>query len=229
MAWARERGVDVGIVRIFNTYGPRLREGDGQVFRTSLCRPSRAARSPSTETVGRRAACATRVTSLPGSWRCSGRHRAGQPRQPGRANGARAGKSGARRDGLVVRGGPPRGTEGRPDAAKARHHASARPARLGTRGDSGRRFAEHDQLVRRPSRPRDPAEVGPIGLSGSPQDDDMTEPVSLGGPTTGPKPDGPMLLAEDGSWSCRWPRHQPTCTADVLIRSPSVGRFEWAC
>ncbi len=31
MAWARERGVDVGIVRVFNTYGPRLREGDGRV------------------------------------------------------------------------------------------------------------------------------------------------------------------------------------------------------
>jgi nucleoside-diphosphate-sugar epimerase len=31
MAWERERGVDVGIVRIFNTYGPRLREGDGRV------------------------------------------------------------------------------------------------------------------------------------------------------------------------------------------------------
>jgi len=31
MAWARERGVDVGIVRIFNTYGPRFREGDGRV------------------------------------------------------------------------------------------------------------------------------------------------------------------------------------------------------
>jgi len=30
MAWARERGVDVGIVRIFNTYGPRLRQGDGR-------------------------------------------------------------------------------------------------------------------------------------------------------------------------------------------------------
>jgi dTDP-glucose 4,6-dehydratase len=31
MAWARERGVDVVIVRIFNTYGPRLREDDGRV------------------------------------------------------------------------------------------------------------------------------------------------------------------------------------------------------
>ena len=31
MAYHRARGVNVGIVRIFNTYGPRLREGDGRV------------------------------------------------------------------------------------------------------------------------------------------------------------------------------------------------------
>jgi dTDP-glucose 4,6-dehydratase len=31
MAWHRTRGTDVGIVRIFNTYGPRLRPGDGRV------------------------------------------------------------------------------------------------------------------------------------------------------------------------------------------------------
>lgn len=31
MAWRRERGVDAGIVRVFNTYGPRLRPGDGRV------------------------------------------------------------------------------------------------------------------------------------------------------------------------------------------------------
>jgi dTDP-glucose 4,6-dehydratase len=31
MAWARSRGADVGIARIFNTYGPRLRPGDGRV------------------------------------------------------------------------------------------------------------------------------------------------------------------------------------------------------
>lgn len=31
MAYGRERKVDVGIVRIFNTYGPRLRAGDGRV------------------------------------------------------------------------------------------------------------------------------------------------------------------------------------------------------
>ncbi|MHB8189919.1 MAG: UDP-glucuronic acid decarboxylase family protein [Ferrimicrobium sp.] len=31
MAYHRARGVDVGIVRIFNTYGPRLQGGDGRV------------------------------------------------------------------------------------------------------------------------------------------------------------------------------------------------------
>lgn len=31
MAFARERGTDVGIVRIFNTYGPRLDRSDGRV------------------------------------------------------------------------------------------------------------------------------------------------------------------------------------------------------
>ena len=31
MAFARERGTDVGIVRIFNTYGPRLDRNDGRV------------------------------------------------------------------------------------------------------------------------------------------------------------------------------------------------------
>ena len=31
MAWARSRGADVGIARIFNTYGPRLQPGDGWV------------------------------------------------------------------------------------------------------------------------------------------------------------------------------------------------------
>ena len=31
VAFGRERGVDVGIVRIFNTYGPRMRDDDGRV------------------------------------------------------------------------------------------------------------------------------------------------------------------------------------------------------
>jgi dTDP-glucose 4,6-dehydratase len=36
MAWHRTYGTDVGIVRIFNTYGPRLRPGDGRVVSNFL-------------------------------------------------------------------------------------------------------------------------------------------------------------------------------------------------
>ena len=36
MATHRTTGVDVGIVRIFNTYGPRLRPGDGRVVSNFL-------------------------------------------------------------------------------------------------------------------------------------------------------------------------------------------------
>jgi len=36
MAWHRSRGTDVAIVRIFNTYGPRLRPGDGRVVSNFL-------------------------------------------------------------------------------------------------------------------------------------------------------------------------------------------------
>ena len=36
MAWHRTRGTDIGIVRIFNTYGPRLRPGDGRVVSNFL-------------------------------------------------------------------------------------------------------------------------------------------------------------------------------------------------
>ena len=36
MAWHRAKGTDVGIARIFNTYGPRLRPGDGRVVSNFL-------------------------------------------------------------------------------------------------------------------------------------------------------------------------------------------------
>ena len=37
MAFSRYKNVDVGIVRIFNTYGPRLRVGDGRVVSNFIC------------------------------------------------------------------------------------------------------------------------------------------------------------------------------------------------
>ena len=50
MAYHRHHGLDVRIVRIFNTYGPRMRPDDGRVVSNFLVQASRASRSPSTAT-----------------------------------------------------------------------------------------------------------------------------------------------------------------------------------
>jgi len=59
MAWHRTHGTDVGIVRIFNTYGPRLRPGDGRVVSNFLTQALEGRLSPSTATAPRRGACAS--------------------------------------------------------------------------------------------------------------------------------------------------------------------------
>jgi dTDP-glucose 4,6-dehydratase len=41
MAYHRDRGVDVGIVRIFNTYGPRMATGDGRAIPTFIAQALR--------------------------------------------------------------------------------------------------------------------------------------------------------------------------------------------
>jgi nucleoside-diphosphate-sugar epimerase len=71
MARVRERGVDVEIVGIFNTSGPRLREGDARVVSNFIVQALTGRPSPSAATASRHAACATGATSPPGSWRCS--------------------------------------------------------------------------------------------------------------------------------------------------------------
>ena len=60
MAYHRAHGVDTRIVRIFNTYGPRMRLNDGRVLPNFLLPGARrASRSPFTATANRRAASAT--------------------------------------------------------------------------------------------------------------------------------------------------------------------------
>ena len=44
MAYHRQQGVDTAIVRIFNTYGPRMRPHDGRAIPTSSARRSRRSR-----------------------------------------------------------------------------------------------------------------------------------------------------------------------------------------
>jgi len=62
MAYHRYRGVDTHLVRIFNTYGPRLHPSDGRVISNLMMQACAANRSPSMETAARRVASATSTT-----------------------------------------------------------------------------------------------------------------------------------------------------------------------
>ena len=96
MAYHRYHGVDTRIVRIFNTYGPRMRLNDGRArARLHVARRCAASRSPSSATARRPAASATSPTWSRASTACclSDEQRPGEHRQP-RGNhhpGVRAG------------------------------------------------------------------------------------------------------------------------------------------
>ena len=55
MAYHRQQGVDTAIVRIFNSYGPRMRARDGRAIPTFLRQACRTSRSPCSATGPRRA------------------------------------------------------------------------------------------------------------------------------------------------------------------------------
>ena len=70
MAYHRSHGVETRIVRIFNTYGPRMRLNDGRVIPAFMTPGADGrARSPSSATAARRAASTTSPIWSTGSWR----------------------------------------------------------------------------------------------------------------------------------------------------------------
>ena len=128
MAYHRYHGLDVRIVRIFNTYGPRMRPDDGRVVSNFLVQ---ALAGQAAHDLRRRharpAASATSTTRSRGFLALldSDHDRPGQHRQPGRVHDARAGRAGARGHRLDVgdrlraaAGRRPR--QRRPDITRAR-------------------------------------------------------------------------------------------------------------
>ena len=102
MAYHRQQGVDTAIVRIFNTYGPRMRAHDGRAIPTFL----RQALQDQPLTVfgdgsQTRSFCYVDdlIRGLVAPRRVRRAH-AGQHRQPGRVHAARAGQGGDRGDRL---------------------------------------------------------------------------------------------------------------------------------
>ena len=179
MACHRTRGTDVGIVRIFNTYGPRLRPGDGRVVSNFLVQAleGRAAhrlrrRQP------RPGACATWTTRWPGSWPCSTRDvtgpvNIGNPDEHTMLELARIvlELTGSRID---DRPRAPAGRRSHP--AAARHHPGPPGAGLGADRRPRRRPAPDGRLLRRGRSP---------GAGGGPRAE-MTGGTTAGWPTERP-------------------------------------------
>ena len=144
MAYHRQQGVDTCIVRIFNTYGTRMRPHDGRAIPTFV-RPG--ARERAADRIRRRLADAqlllrrrsrSAVSSLLATQR---RAPAGQHRQPAGAHAPRARRDGDPRHGLEerdrVRGVARRRSAGAP----ARHHPGSAAAGLGAAGQPRGRAA----------------------------------------------------------------------------------------
>ena len=150
MAYHRQQGVDTAIVRIFNTYGPRMRPHDGRAIPTFIrqAMEREAAhrlrrRLADTELLLRR-----RPHPRPDRARRERRAHAGQHRQPAGVHPPRAGREGDRGLGRRQRDRP-RGAAGRrSEGAPARHHPRAAAARLGARGLARRGAARLHSALR---------------------------------------------------------------------------------
>ena len=180
MAYHGQQGVDTAIVRIFNTYGPRMRPNDGRAV-SNFMRQALAG-EPLTVFGDGPADAELLLRGRPHP-----RHRpprrerrapAGQHRQPRRAHAARARRA-READHRRVERDRLRGAPGRrSDAAEARHHARPAAARLGAgglargralapapragpRADQRRRASEREPLLVRALR-REPAERTPV-------------------------------------------------------------------
>ena len=135
MAYHRAHGLDVAIVRIFNTYGPRLRPADGRVVSNFLVQAMEG--KPLTiygDGTQTRSFCYVddEVRGHPRPARLRPR-RPGEHRQPGRVHDPRAGRARARGHRLDVGDRVRAAARRRPDAAPARHHAGARACSAGSR------------------------------------------------------------------------------------------------
>ena len=150
MAYHRQQGVDTAIVRIFNTYGPRMRAYDGRAIPTFL----RQALEGKPLTVfgdgsQTRSFCYVDdlirgIVLLAESQRAP----AGEPRQSGREDAARARGDDPPPDRLLERDRLRGAARRRPAGAPARHHAGEADPRLGA-GDRARgRPATYDRIAR---------------------------------------------------------------------------------
>ena len=150
IAYRNFHGVDTRIVRIFNTYGPRMRPNDGRIVPSLI---GQALRGRAAHDLRRRFADAVLLLRL-GPHR---RHHAAPPvglpgphehRKPHRDDGPtvrRGGPAAHRHEGSAR---PETASRGRPEATASRHHAREDGPRLGAEGRSRRGTENHRRLLR---------------------------------------------------------------------------------
>ena len=156
MSYYREHGVPVKIVRIFNTYGPKMDINDGRVVSNFIVQ---ALRGEQYHHLRRRRAdpfsfqyIDDLIEGMLRMMTDNARrlHGAGQYRQPERIHDLRAGAHRPRTHRLQIENHPHAPAVGRPAAAQTRHHPRPQDARrLGTDDPTARRTAEDDRLLRR--------------------------------------------------------------------------------
>ena len=133
MAHHRSLGTDVGIARIFNTYGPRLRPGDGRVVSNFLLQAMQG--EPLTvygDGSQTRSLCYVddEVRGLVALLDADA-HRPGQHRQSRRVHRARAGQHGGGAARVLLAHRPPAVAGRRPDPSPAGHLPGPERAGLG--------------------------------------------------------------------------------------------------
>ncbi len=147
VAYHRYHGLDAKIVRIFNTYGPRMRIKDGRAVPSFIAQALRKRRR---HRVRRR----TADEKLLLYQRSRGRHhpadaverqRSGEHRQPARDDRARDCRHHHPDDGLHEPHRAPRTPARRPEGATTRHHTRAHAARLDAARRPGRRIELDDR------------------------------------------------------------------------------------
>ncbi len=151
MAYHRQQGVDTAIVRIFNTYGSRMRPHDGRAIPTFL-RQALANRPITVFGDGSQTRSFCYVSDLIRGIIAlseSGHHDPVNIGNPDEFTPARTCGDGQGADRLHL-GDPVRGAaRRRPQTAQAGHHARARAPRLEPRGVAARGLAADDRGLRR--------------------------------------------------------------------------------
>ena len=199
-AYRDTKGVNAGIIRIFNTYGPRMNAQDGRIVTNFITQALNG--DPLTiygDGSQTRSFCYVDdlIRGIVGMID-STEGRPGEPREPGGVHRDRVRTAGAPADRIGLAGGASATPGGRPDPPLPGHHPGQPGAGLAAAGPSGRRYPPHDRVVPLQARRSPDGVSGRFALTGQIELRAQTRPPQAraagrtGGRTQGPHPAAPL-------------------------------------